>query len=104
MKDPDMESVGSKSDSTEYEDDFDFVEEGRKRVGHLFKAKKSKQKNQKSVAELMRKNDLKVLNRLLQKGVEHEERLEENQFRVEEMLQKLEDLFNFKGDVEKQDM
>lgn len=37
-----MESVGSKSDSTEYEDDFDFVEEGRKRVGHLFKAKKSK--------------------------------------------------------------
>lgn len=52
----------------------------------------------------MRKNDLKVLNRLLLKGVEHEERLEENQFRVEEMLQKLEDLFNFKGDVEKQDM
>ena len=69
MKDPDLESVGSKSDSTEYEDDFDFIEEGRKRVGHLFKGKASKDKSQKSVAELMRKNDLKVLNRLLEKGI-----------------------------------
>ena len=103
MKDPDLDSFGSQSDSTEYEDDFDFIEEGRKRIGHLFHAKRSKEGTEKSVAELMRRNDLKVLNRLLEKGIEHEERLQSNQHRVEDMLGQLDDLFNFRSDVHKQD-
>jgi hypothetical protein len=40
MKDPDVESIGSASESTEYEDGFDFVQLAKDRVGHLFKAKK----------------------------------------------------------------
>ncbi len=51
MKDPDVESFGSASDSTEFDDDFDFVKLGGERVGHLFKGKKSKEKDEKSVAE-----------------------------------------------------
>ena len=52
MKDPDVESIGSASDSTEYEDGFDFVSLAKDRVGHLFKAKKGqKDKDEKSLAE-----------------------------------------------------
>ena len=79
MKDPDVESIGSASDSTEFEDGFDFVQLGKDRVGHLFKAKKGqKDKDEKSLAEQMRKNDLKVINKMLEKSIEHEEKLIQN--------------------------
>ena len=83
MKDPDVESIGSASDSTEFEDDFDFVKLGAERVGHLFKGKKSKDKDEKSVAEQMRRNDLKVVNRMLEKAIEHEEKLIRNREEID---------------------
>jgi len=74
MKDPDVDdSVSSDGDSTEFEDDFDFIARGRERIGELFKGKKSKDKDQKSVAELMRKNDLKVINKMLERVIGQEE-------------------------------
>jgi len=42
MKDPDEESLGSASESTEFEDDFDFCMKAGERVGHLFRAKDAK--------------------------------------------------------------
>ena len=90
MKDPDVESVGSASDSTEFEDDFDFVKLGRDRVGHLFKGKKAKSdKDEKSVAEQMRRNDLKVMNRMLEKAIEHEEKLIRNREEIDQLTVQL---------------
>ena len=77
MKDPDVDSFGSQSDSTEFEDDFDFVALGKERIGELFKARNNADKGEKSVAEQMRKNDLLVINKMLEKVIEHEERLPE---------------------------
>ena len=86
MKDPDVESIGSASDSTEFDDDFDFVKLGKERVGHLFKGKKAKSdKDEKSVAEQMRKNDLKVMNRMLEITIEHEEKLTHNREEIDQI-------------------
>ena len=70
MKDPDLDSFASESDSTEWEDEFDFIKRGKERIGELFKGKKSAEKGEKSVAELMRKNDLKVVNKMLERVIE----------------------------------
>jgi hypothetical protein len=66
MKDPEADSFKSDSDSSEMDDNFDFVTEGEKRVGILFKAKKgAKDDPSKSIKELMKKNDWKLMNKLL---------------------------------------
>ena len=43
MKDPEVDSFDSDSDSTEMEDDFDFVTIAKERMGTLFKGKKKKE-------------------------------------------------------------
>ena len=100
MKDPDTISIGSASDSTEYEDDFDFVKLGQERVGHLFKGKKAKKdKDEKSVAELMRRNDLKVMNRMLKITIEHEEKLIQNREELDQVLSQLAENTAFKDNL-----
>jgi hypothetical protein len=39
MKNPDAESSGSESESSEYDDNFDFIKEGSEKIGVLFKKK-----------------------------------------------------------------
>ena len=78
MKDPDVESYGSDSDSTEMEDEFDFKARTRERVETLFNAKRGKDKNEKSIAEIMKRNDLRVVRKAFEKVVEHEEALDAN--------------------------
>ena len=72
MKDPEVDSFDSDSDSTEMEDDFDFVAIAKERMGTLFKGKKKKEANEKSVAELMRRNDLILMRKAIDKLCEHE--------------------------------
>ena len=72
MKDPEVDSFDSDSDSTEMEDDFDFVAIAKERMGTLFKGKKKKEANEKSVAELMRRNDLVLMRKAIDKVCEHE--------------------------------
>ena len=73
MKDPDQESFGSDSDiSDEYPDDFDFVEKAKERVGKFFKGKKKKDKKEKNLNDFLKKNDLKLINSILQRCLETE--------------------------------
>ena len=72
MKDPECDSLASDSDSTEVEEDCDFVQVASERVHSLFKGKKKQDRSEKSVAELMRRNDLKLMKRVVTKVVEHE--------------------------------
>jgi hypothetical protein len=65
MKDPDAQQVVDDGDSTELEEDFDFVEAARARADTLFKKKKSKESKDKALGEMMKKNDLKIVNRML---------------------------------------
>jgi hypothetical protein len=78
MKDPEIDSADSDSDSTEMEEDFDFVAVAKERASTLFKGKKKKESNEKSVAELMRRNDLTLMRRAMDKIVEHEYLLKRN--------------------------
>jgi len=78
MKDPEVDSADSASDSTEMEEDFDFVAVAKERASTLFKGKKKKDGNEKSVAELMRRNDLNLMRRAMDKIVEHEYLLKRN--------------------------
>lgn len=75
MKDPECDSLASDSDSTEVEEDCDFVQVASERVHSLFKGKKKQDRSEKSVAELMRRNDLKLMKRVVTKVVEHEQLL-----------------------------
>ena len=72
MKDPEVDSFDSDSDSTEMEDDFDFVTVAKERQGTLFKGKKKKEANEKSVAELMRRNDLVLMKKSIDKLCDHD--------------------------------
>lgn len=78
MKDPEGDSVASDSDSTEVEEDCDFVQVASERVHSLFKGKKKQDRSEKSVAELMRRNDLNLMKRVISKVVEHEQLLKRN--------------------------
>lgn len=72
MKDPEVDSFGSDSDSTEMDDDFDFVAVAKERMSTLFKGKKKKEGNEKSVADLMRRNDLVLIRKAMEKLCDHE--------------------------------
>ena len=65
MKDPDDQEVANEGDSTELEDEFDFVQAARDKADTLFKRKKNKASKEKALGELMKKNDLKLVNRML---------------------------------------
>lgn len=78
MKDPEVDSFDSDSDSTEMEDNFDFVTQAKERVETLFKGKKKKDPNEKSVAELMRRNDVILIKRAIEKICDHEHLLKRN--------------------------
>ena len=42
LRDPDEDSEGEDEDSTDLEDDFDFILKAEKRIGKLFKDKRTK--------------------------------------------------------------
>lgn len=75
MKDPDEQEFGNDGDSTELEDDFDFVQAARDRADTLFKKKKTKGSKDKALGEMMKKNDLKLINRMLQIAADNIESL-----------------------------
>lgn len=72
MKNPDLESDSSDNDSDELVKDFDFIAEGRKRAGAFFRGKPKKDDKEKSLAELMKKNDFHIINKMLEKVINHE--------------------------------
>ena len=69
MKDPEADSQGEESDSTDFEEGFSFVEEGAMRVGKLFRPKAGQEK---SLKDQMKKNDWTLLNKLLERAVAHD--------------------------------
>jgi len=72
LQDPDADAFLSDEDSDELKDEFDFVVHGSRRIGRLLKEKRSKQQKEKPLRELMPKNDFAMINKMLQKVVEHE--------------------------------
>ena len=62
MKDPDLESMASESESTDFEDDFDFVEKAQSRIGRFMLGKKMKDSKQKGLKDLMKHNDMLLIN------------------------------------------
>lgn len=78
LQDPDADSLASDSDSTDFEENFDFMQKGPERIGKMMYGKKPKDKKQKSLKDLMKQNDILMINGMLQKIIEHERRLEAN--------------------------
>lgn len=73
LKDPDAaQEFASDDDSTELEEDFDYIYHAKKRVGVLFKNKRSKDDKDKSLRDMMPKNDFTMVQRMLDKTIEHE--------------------------------
>lgn len=72
MKDPDVEDYHSDSDSDEWEQRWNFVHEGRKRQGKFFVGKKKKDDNVPCLKDLMKKNDILLINRVLEKTIDHD--------------------------------
>ena len=72
LRDPDDLSYGSDEESEELKDGFDFLHHAKRRVGRLFKNKRSKQQKEKALRDLMPKNDFAVCNSMLEKVIEHE--------------------------------
>ena len=71
MKNPDEESQGSDGDSSDYGRNFDFVTKAQNKLGKLFKAK-TIGGTKKSITDFVKKNDVLLLNKLLEKAVNHE--------------------------------
>jgi hypothetical protein len=57
LRDPDDDSEGEDSDSTDLEDEFDFIPKAEKRVGRLFKAKRNKKGKNPPLIDQMKQND-----------------------------------------------
>ena len=72
MKDPDEDSLNSDHDSTDFEEDFDFLEAAAKRKGNLLRGKKSNGSTENGLYGIMKKNDYLLLNRMLDVLAEHE--------------------------------
>ena len=71
MKNPDEESQGSDGDSSDYGRNFDFIVKAQNKIGKLFKAKTiGGKKNSKT--DYVKKNDILLLNKLLEKAINHE--------------------------------
>ena len=87
LEDPDKVKYNNdnkiEDSSSDYEHDweteyFDFVGRGKERVGRLFVGKANSDKRKKgqeitSVDDLLRRNDFIMINKTMQKAVEHEE-------------------------------
>lgn len=54
MKDPDLESMASESESTDYEETFDFVEKAQERIGRFMLGRKQKDAKVKGLKDLMK--------------------------------------------------
>jgi hypothetical protein len=72
LRDPDDDSEGESEDSTDLEDDFDFIAKAEKRVGNLFKHKRTKKAKGLPLQDQMKQNDYKTVQRMLAKSIEHE--------------------------------
>lgn len=72
IKDPDDFDEDSGESSEELEDEFDFVKYGQLRVGRLLKNKRLKSQKEKALVDIMPQNDFNVINKMLQKAIEHE--------------------------------
>lgn len=75
MKDPDEDSANSDHDSTDFEEDFDFLEAAKRRKGNLLRGKKANGSTEQGLYGIMKKNDFLLLNRMLDVIAEHEVRL-----------------------------
>jgi hypothetical protein len=86
MRDPDEAPVDSDPDSSELGDEFDFITAAKGRAGQFFTGKRKKDSNEKSLAELMKQKDLTLINEVLLKCAEHEEKLLENRQEIDDIL------------------
>lgn len=96
MKDPDEQEIANDGDSTELEEDFDFVQAARDRANLLFKRKRSKDSNEKALSELMKKNDLKLINRMLQLAADNIEALDKKDEQIDEINKELRQVTSFR--------
>lgn len=76
MKDPDVGDDSSHDgDSTEIEEGFDFPEIANKRMSKLFMGRKNADLKDKSVEQLLKKNDLKLIKKLIETVVGYGDQL-----------------------------
>lgn len=71
VNDPDADSFASDCESSDYEEHYDFILQGTKRIGRLLKGKRSS-RDQKSLGEQMPRNDLRLINKMLEQSIYHE--------------------------------
>lgn len=76
LRDPDDDVIiDSEEESSELEGDFDFIHEGKKRVGKLMKNKRYKHQKEKPLIDMMPQNDFLVVNKMLEKSIDHEKHI-----------------------------
>lgn len=100
MDDPDIASEESGSDSSEVEDTVDFCNFAESRIAGLFKGKKGKEKGQKSMDQIMKRNDLILMKKIVKKVAEHENWIV-SKSSDEEMKADIRALFNLNDEVNK---
>ena len=94
LKDPEVESFASdEGESTEIEDATDFAQFAPNRIQFLFKGKKNQDKGVKSVEQLLRRNDLHLMKKLVEKVLEHDAQLGKNKETEVELLAQLNYLY-----------
>jgi len=92
MRDPDQHGAFSEDDedSSEVEDMVDFSEFAKSRILKLFRGRKNADPKDKSVSQLLKKNDLKLMKRLIEKVVEQNKRLDHLSIKEREYDTKME--------------
>jgi hypothetical protein len=72
LRDPDEEVIEEDSESSELEEEFDYVDKAQARVQKFLMSKRSKKDKFKSVGQQMKQNDLMIMQKTLQKVIDHE--------------------------------
>ena len=94
MKNPDEESSGSDSDSSDYDNDFDFVQMGKKKIGELLKKKPAGSTSKSSLADMMKRNDFLIIQKMLEKAIQHELDIIKCEESIEKNSEKIDDVKN----------
>ena len=92
MKDPDVQGADSEADgdSSEVEDGADFAQFAMSRIKFLFRGRKNADPKDKSVQQLLKKNDLKLIQKLIDRVVDHSKKLDHLKIKEKEFDGKME--------------
>lgn len=100
MKDPDLDSLASESESSDFEEGFDFLQRAQDRVGKFMHGRKQKDSKVKGLKDLMKPNDVLLMNKMLAKVVEHELKLEENRLEFQKVGENIGQLQNWQKEID----